>query len=95
MLQVMKIKLVVFGALLVAILGLAGCSDTSPGYEGYGYPSYGYGYPSYGYGFGGERFREFHGDRFHGGEFHGGEFHGGGFHGGGFHGGGFHGGGHH
>src|ERR1700730_14973618 len=55
--QVMKIKLVVFGALLVGILGLAGCSDG--GYRDHGYPSYGYGYspsygysPFYGYGFG-------------------------------------------
>jgi len=81
--QVMKIKLVVFGALLVAILSLAGCFDGRRDYGGYGYPSYfGYG------GFGGERFRGFHGDGFHGDRFHGGEFHGGGFHGGGFHGGG-------
>src|SRR5438105_14417848 len=107
--QVMRIKLVVFGALLVAILSLAGCFDGRRDYGGYGYPSYfGYG------GFGGERFRGFHdgfhGDRFHGGgfygdrfkggefdgdRFHGGEFHGDGFHGGGFHGGGFHGGGFH
>jgi hypothetical protein len=84
----MKIKLVVFGALLVAILSLAGCFDGRRDYGGYGYPSYfGYG------GFGAERFRGFH-DGFHGERFHGGEFHGGGFHGGGFHGGGFHGGGH-
>jgi hypothetical protein len=87
----MKIKLVVLVALLVATLNLAGCSDGRRDYGGYGY-----GYPSFfGYGgFGGERFREFHGDRFHGGEYHGGGFHGGEFHGGGFHGGGFHGGGH-
>jgi hypothetical protein len=73
----MKIKLVVFGVLLVTILSLVGCSDGRRDYGGYG----GYGYPSYfGYdGFGGERFRGFH-DGFHGGGFHGGGFHDGGHH---------------
>jgi hypothetical protein len=67
----MKIKLVVFGALLVATLSLAGCADGRRDYGGYGYPSYGYGYsPLYGYGFGGERFRGFHGERYHGGREH-------------------------
>src|SRR5580704_8740719 len=62
--QVMKIKLIVFGALLVATLGLAGCSDTRRGYGDYGYPSY-WGYGGYHEGlFGGERFRGFHGDWF-------------------------------
>src|SRR5712671_6847051 len=75
--QVMKIKLVVFGALLVATLSLAGCSDGRRDYGGYGYPAYGYGYGGY-RGFFGERFRGFH-DGFHGDRFHGGEFHGGGF----------------
>src|SRR5260370_42462775 len=71
--QVMKIKLVVFGGLLVATLSLAGCSDGRRDYGGYG----GYGYPSYfGYGgLGGESFRGFH-VGFHGGRFHGGEVHG-------------------
>jgi hypothetical protein len=60
----MKIKLIVFGALLVATLGLAGCSDTRRGYGDYGYPSY-WGYGGYHEGlFGGERFRGFHGDWF-------------------------------
>jgi hypothetical protein len=96
----MKIKLVVFGALLVATLSLAGCADGPRDYGGYGYPSYGYGYHpySYGYGyspfyryeFGAERFRGFHGERYQGYEYHGGGFHGGGFHDGGFHGGGHH-----
>jgi hypothetical protein len=69
----MKIKLVVFVALLVSTLSLAGCADGRRDYGGYGY-----GYPSYfGYGgFGGERFRGFHGEGFHGDRFHGGEFHG-------------------
>jgi hypothetical protein len=90
----MKIKLVVFGALLVATLSFA-CADAPRDYGGYGYPSYGYGYHphSYGYGyspfyrdgFGAERFRGFHGERYHGYEYHGGGFRGGGFQGGGHH----------
>lgn len=66
----MKIKLIVFGALLVATLGLAGCSDTRRGYGDYGYPSY-WGYGGYHEGlFGGERLRGFHGGGFHGGGHH-------------------------
>src|SRR5229473_8033782 len=72
--QVMKIKLVVFGALLVAILSLAGCFDGRRDYGGYGYPAYGYGYGGYHEGeFFGERFRGFHGDGFHSDRFHGGD----------------------
>src|SRR5258708_21338504 len=83
--QVMKIKLIVLGVLLIVTLSLAGCFDGGRDYGGYGYPAYGYGYGGYREGrFFGERFHGFHdgfhGDRFYGGGFHSGRFHSGGFH---------------